>query len=123
MTKWLNTSFWNFVARTLLRNRHWVLLCIALFTIFMASQWKYIRFTQTEANLLPADHKENIAYNDFLKKFGEEGNVIVFAVKSADVFIMTSLSEGLFGNSIPFLDFVVRLLSSFCFYVWCFKEA
>ena len=86
MTKWLNTSFWNFVARTLLRNRHWVLLCIALFTIFMASQWKYIRFTQTEANLLPADHKENIAYNDFLKKFGEEGNVIIFAVNSAVVF-------------------------------------
>lgn len=86
MTKWLNTSFWNFVARTLLRNRHWVLLCIALFTIFMASQWKYIRFTQTEANLLPNDHKDNIAYTDFLKKFGEEGNVIIFAVKSADVF-------------------------------------
>lgn len=90
MTKWLNTSFWNFVARTLLRNRHWVLLCIALFTIFMAMQWKYIRFTQTEANLLPADHKENIAYTEFLKKFGEEGNVIIFAVKSADVFKPTT---------------------------------
>ena len=86
MTKWLNTSFWNFVARTLLRNRHWVLLLIALFTGFMASQWQYIRFTQTEANLLPNDHKDNIAYTDFLKKFGEEGNVIIFAVKSDDVF-------------------------------------
>src|SRR6478609_9602578 len=86
MTKWLNTSFWNFVSRTLLRNRHWVLLLIALFTIFMGTQWKYIRFTQTEANLLPNDHKDNIAYTSFLKKFGEEGNVIVFAVKSSDVF-------------------------------------
>lgn len=86
MTKWLNTSFWNFVARTLLRNRHWVILLIVAFTIFMASQWQYIRFTQTEANLLPNDHKDNIAYTDFLKKFGEEGNVIVFAVKSEDVF-------------------------------------
>ena len=86
MTKWLNTSFWNFVSRTLLRNRHWVLLLIGLFTIFMGTQWKYIRFTQTEANLLPNDHKDNIAYTDFLKKFGEEGNVIIFAVKSSDVF-------------------------------------
>ncbi|SEP88590.1 efflux RND transporter permease subunit [Flavobacterium urocaniciphilum] len=86
MTKWLNTSFWNFVARTLLRNRHWVILLIVAFTIFMATQWQYIRFTQTEANLLPNDHKDNIAYTDFLKKFGEEGNVIVFAVKSEDVF-------------------------------------
>lgn len=86
MTKWLNTSFWNFVSRTLLRNRHWVLLFILLFTVFMGTQWKYIRFTQTEANLLPNDHKDNIAYTDFLKKFGEEGNVIIFAVKSSDVF-------------------------------------
>ncbi|CAM4438154.1 efflux RND transporter permease subunit [Flavobacterium terrigena] len=90
MTKWLNINFWNFVARTLLRNRHWVLLLIALFTIFMGTQWKYIRFTQTEANLLPNDHKDNIAYTDFLKKFGEEGNVIIFAVKSSDVFKPTT---------------------------------
>lgn len=90
MTKWLNTSFWNFVARTLLRNRHWVILLLVAFTIFMATQWKYIRFTQTEANLLPNDHKDNIAYTDFLKKFGEEGNVIIFAVKSDDVFKPTT---------------------------------
>lgn len=56
----------------------------------MGTQWKYIRFTQTEANLLPNDHKDNIAYTDFLKKFGEEGNVIIFAVKSSDVFKPTT---------------------------------
>lgn len=86
MSKWSNTSFWNFVARQLLRNRIWVIILIVAFTLFMASQWKYIRFTQTEANLLPDDHKDNIAYANFLKTFGEEGNLIVFAVNSSDVF-------------------------------------
>lgn len=86
MSKWSNTSFWNFVARQLLRNRIWVIVLIVAFTLFMTSQWKYIRFTQTEANLLPDDHKDNIAYANFLKTFGEEGSLIVFAVNSSDVF-------------------------------------
>lgn len=86
MSKWSNTSFWNFVARQLLRNRIWVIVLIVAFTLFMASQWQYIRFTQTEANLLPDDHKDNIAYADFLKTFGEEGNVIVLAINKDAVF-------------------------------------
>lgn len=86
MTKWLNTNFWNFVASKLLRNRIWVIIAIALFTLFMASQWKHIRFTQTEANLLPIDHPENKTYTHFLKIFGEEANAIVFAVDSKELF-------------------------------------
>lgn len=86
MKKWLSTSFWILISRFLLRNRLLVILMIAAFTVFMGMQWKYIRFTQTEANLLPDDHKDNIAYTNFLKKFGEEANLIVFAVKSDEVF-------------------------------------
>ena len=93
MSKWSNTSFWNFVARQLLRNRIWVIILIVAFTLFMASQWKYIRFTQTEANLLPDDHKDNIAYTNFLKTFGEEGNVIVLAVNKEAVFTIKNFKE------------------------------
>lgn len=93
MSKWSNTSFWNFVARQLLRNRIWVIVLIVAFTLFMASQWKYIRFTQTEANLLPDDHKDNIAYTHFLKTFGEEGNVIVLAVNKEAVFTIKNFKE------------------------------
>nr|WP_298659156.1 MMPL family transporter [uncultured Flavobacterium sp.] len=93
MSKWSNTSFWNFVARQLLRNRIWVIVLLVAFTLFMASQWKYIRFTQTEANLLPDDHKDNIAYTHFLKTFGEEGNVIVLAVNKEAVFTTKNFKE------------------------------
>ena len=55
-------------------------------TLFFASQWKNIRFTQTEANLIPADDKVNIDYNNFLDKFGEEGNLIVVATKDPKLF-------------------------------------
>ena len=52
----------------------------------MALQWKHMRFTYTEANLLPDDHEINLEYKDFLDQFGEEGNLIVLGVKDSTLF-------------------------------------
>ncbi|GER58370.1 transporter [Patiriisocius marinus] len=49
-------------------------------------QWKHMRFTYTEANMLPDDHEINQEYNEFLDKFGEEGNLIVYGVKDSLLF-------------------------------------
>ena len=49
-------------------------------------QWKHMRFTYTEANLLPDNHEINVEYNKFLSKFGEEGNLIVIGVKDSTLF-------------------------------------
>ncbi len=54
-----------------------------LATVFLALQWKNMKFSTSEANLLPDDHPLNIAYEDFLEKFGEEGNTIAFAIKDS----------------------------------------
>ncbi|WP_322551387.1 efflux RND transporter permease subunit [Flavobacterium psychraquaticum] len=86
MLKWLNTSFWDYIASKILRNRVFLLIMVLLFTIFMAFQWKNMRFTFTEANLLPDDHEVNIQYNSFLDKFGEEGNLIVLGFKDKNFF-------------------------------------
>lgn len=45
-----------------------------------------MRFTYTEANMLPDDHKVNTAYNTFLDTFGEEGNLIIYGVKDSLLF-------------------------------------
>ena len=86
MLKWLNTSFWDYIASKILRNRIFLLVLVLLFTLFMAFQWKNMRFTFTEANLLPDDHEVNIQYNSFLDKFGEEGNLIVLGFKDKNFF-------------------------------------
>ncbi len=86
MLKWLNTSFWDYIASKILRNRVFLLVLVLLFTLFMAFQWKNMRFTFTEANLLPDDHEVNIQYNSFLDKFGEEGNLIVLGFKDKNFF-------------------------------------
>jgi len=45
-----------------------------------------MRFSYTEANLLPDDDEINLEYNNFLDTFGEEGNLIVIAVKDSTLF-------------------------------------
>lgn len=79
-------DFWTRVANLILRNRYLVLVIIASFTAFLVSQMQYMKFSYTEANLLPADHEVNIEYNQFLDIFGEEGNLVILGVKDSTVF-------------------------------------
>ncbi len=79
----ITSGFWAKVARIILRNRIIILLLIVAVTIFLGFQWKNMKFSTSEANLLPDDHPLNIAYEDFLDKFGEEGNTIAFAIKDS----------------------------------------
>ena len=86
MKKKKQSNIWGLVARLILRNRIVILAVLIALTGFWASQWKYMQFTFTEANLLPDDHPENILYQSFVNTFGEEGNVIVVAVEDSDFF-------------------------------------
>lgn len=89
----LGIGFWEFIARIILRNRIAILLSIVLITVLLALQWKNIRFTQTEANLIPADDQVNVDYNAFLKTFGEEGNLVVIATKDSKLFTPKVFAE------------------------------
>ncbi|MGO4918426.1 efflux RND transporter permease subunit [Maribacter spongiicola] len=82
----LTKGFWPKTANIILRNRILILLLIAGFTIFMGWQWQYMRFSSSQTNLLPDDHPVNQQYQDFLSKFGEEGNAVVFAIRDSALF-------------------------------------
>jgi predicted RND superfamily exporter protein len=86
LDKLFSIGFWSAVARFILRNRSAILIVIAAITVLLALQWKHMRFTYTEANLLPDDHEVNLEYTKFLEEFGEEGNLIVIGVKDSTLF-------------------------------------
>ena len=86
MNKLFSIGFWSAVARFILRNRTLLIIFILATTVFFALQWKNMRFTYTEANLLPDDHQYNEEYQEFLDKFGEEGNLIIMGVKDSALF-------------------------------------
>src|SRR5690606_21231168 len=84
--KWFGLRFWETIARVVLRNKILMLVLIALSTALMIAQWKNVRFSFTEANLLPADDPANVAYGEFLDKFGEEGNLVIIGLKDSLLF-------------------------------------
>ncbi|GAA4894910.1 MMPL family transporter [Flaviramulus aquimarinus] len=92
MFKLFSTDFWDVIARLILRNKIIILLGIIIATFFFSQKWENMRFTYTEANLLPDDHKVNIVYNTFLKTFGEEGNLIILGVKDSTLFTVEKLN-------------------------------
>jgi hypothetical protein len=102
-------DFWSHVSRFIIKGRYLILVLIAAITYFLATQMQYMRFSYTEANLLPQDHLINIEYNQFLKHFGEEGNLIVMAVEDSTIFTpkkfnaWNQLSKTL--DSFPEVDF------------------
>ena len=107
----LTQGFWPKTARIILRNRILILIMIAAVTVFLAMQWQHMRFSTSEANLLPDDHPVNLQYNEFLNIFGEEGNAIVLGIKDSSLFTPEKfnrwnvLSKQL--DAFPEVDFVV----------------
>ncbi|SNR73816.1 efflux RND transporter permease subunit [Lutibacter flavus] len=106
-------DFWSQVSRLILKGRYIILIIIAAFTYFLASQMQYMRFSYTEANLLPENHQVNIDYNNFLDLFGEEGNLIILATEDPSIFTpnkfnaWNNLSKRL--DSFPEVDFTVAI--------------
>ena len=92
MFKLFTTGFWEAIARLILRNKIFILIAIILATVFFSMQWQHMRFSHTEANMLPDDHEVNVTYNNFLEVFGEEGNLIVLGVKDSSLFSVKQLN-------------------------------
>lgn len=107
----LMDGFWAKTARIILRNRIGILVGIVAITVFLAFQWDKMRFSNSEANLLPDDHPTNQEYLSFLRLFGEEGNAVVLAVRDSALFLPENfnrwnrLSKQL--DAFPEVDFVL----------------
>ncbi|MEH6680535.1 MAG: efflux RND transporter permease subunit [Sediminicola sp.] len=89
----LTQGFWAKLARIVLRNRILILVLIAVITVFLGTQWDKMRFSSSEANLLPDDHPVNLEYLSFLERFGEEGNVVVIAIRDSSLFTPTKFNR------------------------------
>ncbi|MCB0462210.1 MAG: efflux RND transporter permease subunit [Flavobacteriaceae bacterium] len=92
MAKLFSVGFWETIARLILRNRIGIIIVVLIATFLFGMQWDKMRFTYTEANLLPDDHEVNIDYNTFLETFGDEGNLIVIGIKDSSLFTVENLN-------------------------------
>ncbi|NNE77461.1 MAG: MMPL family transporter [Pricia sp.] len=109
----LTQGFWEKTANIILRNRILILVLITVFTVFLALQWENMRFSNSQANLLPDDHPINLEYQAFLKQFGEEGNAVVFGIRDSSLFTPSKMNRwNKFSKQLtafPEVDFVLSL--------------
>lgn len=72
---------WAWIAGRVLRNRIAILVVVGLVTVFMAWQARSVQMSYKHGGLLPRNDSAFIAYEDFLHRFSEDGNVMVLGVQ------------------------------------------
>jgi len=86
MSRSKNSKSWETFANLILRNRIVFLAFVFITTLLLSSQWKNLKFSYSEANLMPKDHPFNLAYDNFVNVFGEEGNLLIIAINDSAIF-------------------------------------
>ena len=77
---------WEALARIILKYR-WVLLMMLLAaTIFMGYHASKVELSYEFSRAIPTDNPKYKAYQEFRKKFGEDGNLLVIGIQSDKLF-------------------------------------
>lgn len=77
---------WVKFARFILRNRTALLVALGLTTAIMLWQAVQVKMSYDGNQLIPSDDPEWIAYQEFRKTFGVDGNIMVVGVQTDDLF-------------------------------------
>ncbi len=103
---------WTFLVRIILRNRPAILIGIALITVFMAWKATSVKMSYDMARMLPASDSGYQEYEQFRKRFGEDGNVLVIGVINPDMFRLDELNKWYdLGNDIKKIDGIEAVAS------------
>lgn len=77
---------WIRVSRIILRNKILLLAILALITIFFGYHARKVEMSYEYASLLPKKDQAYTDYQEFVKIFGEEGNLIIIGVQDSTFF-------------------------------------
>jgi uncharacterized membrane protein YdfJ with MMPL/SSD domain len=77
---------WKKLGETVLRNRFVLLGLLLIITAFMAWQASKVQLSYEFSRAIPTDHPKYIAYQEFRKKYGEEGNLMVIGIQTPNFF-------------------------------------
>lgn len=103
---------WNRIAGLILRNRILLLVVVGLVTSFMAYKAQFVEMSYTYAALLPDDDPASIEYEKFKNTFGQEGNMMFFAVQDPDFYELDKFNDWIaLGESLNSLDGIDAVVS------------
>lgn len=103
---------WTKIAGIILRNRIAFIVGILLGTLFMGFQAKKIQMSYESADLLPKTDSAYVDYTRFRETFGQEGNIMVFAIQDSNFYQLDKINDWIaMGDSIKALEGVTALMS------------
>ena len=103
---------WTKIAGLVLRNRIACILAVLTGTLFMGFQVRHLQMSYENANLLPPTDSTYRDYVRFQRTFGQEGNVMVFAVQDSNFYELDKVNDWIAtGNRIKALKGVNALVS------------
>ncbi len=77
---------WGRIAAFILKYRLGLLLFMGAAFIFMAYEASKVQLSYEYTRAIPTDNPKYVAYQNFLKKFGDDGNLLVIGVESDKLF-------------------------------------
>jgi uncharacterized protein len=84
---------WKQLGQFIFKHRIPLLIVLIAATVFMAYQAKKVQLSYEFASAIPTDHPKYKAYQDFRKKFGEDGNLLVIGIQTNQLFETTIFND------------------------------
>ncbi|WP_337040955.1 efflux RND transporter permease subunit [Emticicia sp. 17c] len=85
--------FWYNISKIILKNRRIWLAVLTLMTALMAYMASQIQMSYELVKILPKTDTNYKLYEDFKKRFGEDGNVMVIAIKTDNIYNLPVFNE------------------------------
>ena len=77
---------WTALSHIILRNRLLLMILLGVITAFMAYQAQFLKWSYSLQNVVPEEDQEMIYFKEFKEIYGEDGNLLVFAVQDSSIY-------------------------------------
>jgi uncharacterized protein len=84
---------WTSIGKFILKNRVFLLLILVAVTAFMAWHASKVELSYEFAKAIPSENLKFKEYQEFRKKFGEEGNLLVIGIQTDQLFTEKIFNE------------------------------
>lgn len=84
---------WKKTAEFILKNRIVLLILLGLATVVMAFFAAQVKLSYDFSKSIPTNNDKYVAYQEFKKKFGDDGNTLVVGVEGKDLFQLKNFNE------------------------------
>ena len=88
----LSKDMWNLLVRIILRNRIAILAVIAALTVFMAYKATFVQVQYKSTSILPETDTTIRVYQQFIKRFGEDGTVMFIGIIDPGLFRLNNFN-------------------------------